>query len=62
MAPRAVRGEQYDGSRWELHKSYEAEKDVHKTLAVLEGREFERGIMSGPTASRGGNNACRYAV
>jgi hypothetical protein len=29
----ARRGEDYDGSRWELHKSYETKEDAEKALA-----------------------------
>lgn len=32
----AARGEQYDGSRWELHKSYSTEADARRALANLE--------------------------
>ena len=34
----AIRGEQYDGSKWSLVKSYETEDDANKALRVYEDR------------------------
>ena len=35
---RAVRGEEYDGARWVLRKSYATEADARKAIAILEAR------------------------
>jgi hypothetical protein len=35
---RAIRGEQYDGSKWTLVKSYLTEDDANKALRVHEDR------------------------
>lgn len=35
---RAIRGEQYDSSRWTLVKGYDSEDDARKALKVLEDR------------------------
>ncbi len=35
---RAIRGEQYDGSKWTLVKSYENVEDANKALKVYEDR------------------------
>jgi hypothetical protein len=34
-----IRGEEYDGSRWKLHKSYKREKDARRALDNLLGKE-----------------------
>jgi hypothetical protein len=40
----ARRGEEYDGSRWTLHKSYDDKKDAEKALAHLEKKYNEEGF------------------
>lgn len=35
----AVRGEEYDGSKWELHKSYTTKEDAEKALAHLQKKD-----------------------
>lgn len=39
----AVRGEQYDGSRWELHKSYKNEKRALQAMEILLQRDPDYG-------------------
>lgn len=35
----AIRGVQYDGSRWELHNSYETEKAALEAIKNLRGKQ-----------------------
>lgn len=44
---RAIRGEQYDGSRWELHKSYDTEAAAKKAFDFLTKRDTYAGGLKG---------------